>query len=104
MYIIYREDNKISEVYRNSLVRQGISPYWYILDDYCSFLIKIGGNPQNEQDRIAFIEKSARVYNKKINEWETIFRGTGGDLSIEGNTIYGFYEPSRVAVLDYLTQ
>lgn len=34
---------------------------WIIVDDYCATRIKIGGDPNKVEDRVAFIDKAPRV-------------------------------------------
>ncbi|GAA4880177.1 hypothetical protein GCM10023310_70450 [Paenibacillus vulneris] len=34
---------------------------WIIVDGHCATRVKIGGNPDNVEERVAFIEKTPRV-------------------------------------------
>ena len=75
------------------LEKLGIEPKWYVIEDFCATLIVKDGNPDNVEDRIAFIEKTPRI---KINdEWISGPKGEGGSIEEDGKTIYGFYTPSR---------
>jgi len=67
---------------------------WIVVDGFCATRILVGGDVNNIDDRIAFIEKTPRVRVNQ-NEWEFGPKGKGGCIEIEGQTIYGFYQPSR---------
>ena len=70
---------------KKHIIELGVEPKWYEVDEGCATLIKLNGNPEIIEDRIAFIEKSPRIcINKK---W---FCGPKGD----GHEC-GAYEPSR---------
>lgn len=70
-----------------------IDPNWHIIDGYCAALIKEGGDPNNVSDRIAFIEKTPRILIG--GRWVSGPKGAGGNIEEDGETIYGFYQPSR---------
>lgn len=72
------------------LINLGIEPKWYIIDSYCATLIKLDGNPNNVEDRVAFIEKTPRIYVN--NEWIYGPKGDGHEC--------GFYEPSRNWIIE----
>jgi len=85
---------------KNNLIKLNIEPKWYVVDDYCATLIKIGGNKDNVEDRVAFIEKTPRIL---VNgEWIYGPKGCGGSIEVEGECIYGFYPRSREWVVKTL--
>lgn len=75
---------------KKHIIELGVEPKWYIIDDYCATLIKLNGNPDNIEDRIAFIEKTPRIYIN--NEWIYGPKGDGHEC--------GFYEPSRNWIIE----
>lgn len=75
---------------------------WIVVDGYCAARIVEGGDINNVADRVAFIEKTPRVrtdvfagYAEEQGKWLQGPKGSGGNLETDGETIYGFYQPSR---------
>jgi hypothetical protein len=75
---------------------------WIVVHEYCATRIIMGGDPYKVEDRIAFIEKTPRVRIGDYTDWKTDYhnwkegpKGCGGNLEFDGETIYGFYQPSR---------
>lgn len=73
---------------------------WIVVDGYCATRIIEGGDFKNVADRVAFIEKTPRVRiaphsTEDWINWESGPKGDGGCLEADGETIYGFYQPSR---------
>lgn len=74
---------------------------WIVVDNYCSARIVEGGNIDNINDRVAFIEKTPRVrtgFDKKpdCRNWHEGPKGAGGSGGDDPlNELYGFYPPSR---------
>ena len=77
---------------------------WIIHEGYCAFRMVEGGDPESVADRVAFIEKSARVriapytdiHTDYLN-WEGVCRGTGGSGDHEAQLQYGFDPECREA-------
>ena len=82
-----------------SLQNLNIDPKWYI-EDHCAGLVVKGGNFNNVEDRIAFIEKTPR-YKNKDSVYVSGPKGPGGNLEDEPE-LYGFYPPSRQWIIDQL--
>lgn len=76
---------------KEALEKLGIEPQWFNVQEIGATLIKKGGNPNNGDDRVAFIEKSPRVLLNGV--WVYGPKGQGGDYSSED--VYGKFQPSR---------
>ena len=83
----------IEKTVSDKLFDLGINPEWIVVDDFCATLIKQDGNVDNIDDRVAFIEKTPRILID--GEWVSGPKGQGGSIDEDGETIYGFYAPSR---------
>ncbi len=77
---------------------------WIVIDGYCATRVLEGTDPAIVANRIAFIEKTPRVRIRRQGttspsldwlNWAEGPKGAGGRLEIDGETIYGFYPPSR---------
>lgn len=75
---------------------------WIVVDGYCAARIIEGGDIDAVADRVAFIEKSPRVRTAPYStfwadgkKWEVGPKGCGGNIEENGETIYGYYQPSR---------
>ncbi len=109
------ERNKMqNEKIRELLLERGINPDWIVVDGHCACLVKIGGEAfpvgidEHEtkviqaRDRVAFIEKTPRIRTEEFtnywddsNKWVSGPKGRGGNIEEDGETIYGFFGPSR---------
>jgi hypothetical protein len=74
---------------------------WIVVDGYCATRILDGGDVNNVAVRVAFIEKTPRVRTavftseKDYLNWFEGPKGVGGCIEFYGETVYGFYAPSR---------
>ncbi len=90
-----------------------LSP-WIVIEGHCATRVLEGTDPAVVANRIAFIEKTPRVRLERrrghfslerpdgigcgeapTDGWLSGPRGCGGSLEVDGETIYGFYPPSR---------
>lgn len=74
-------------------IKKTVDLTWHVVDEFCACLVFKYGDPLNINDRAAFIEKTPRVLIE--GKWVQGPKGSGGDFETEGETIYGFYQPSR---------
>ena len=75
---------------------------WIVVDGYCAARIVEGGDIERVADRVAFIEKTPRVrsipftcHREEQGKWHQGPKGCGGNIEEDGETVYGFYQPSR---------
>lgn len=75
---------------------------WIVEDGYCALRALEGSDPEDVNNRIAFIEKTPRIRTKWTSDainhqsnWSEGPKGAGGNIEDDGETIYGFYPPSR---------
>lgn len=69
---------------------------WIVIDRYCATRVIKGTDPNNINNRVAFIEKSARVcVDKENDEWKYGYKGKGGSGDHEKQEQYGFDKRSR---------
>ena len=75
-------------------VFESLSP-WVLVDGYCAMRYKVGEDPNTYGNRVAFIEKTARVrLLTKDEQWESLYKSSE----------YGLCEESLIACDDKLTQ
>lgn len=67
---------------KEKLIELGIEPKFYKADGYCVCLIKKGGNPENKEDRVGYVEVYPQVFFQE--EWHYGPEGINSE-----------YEPSR---------
>ena len=78
---------------------------WITLDGYSCFRAIEGTDPNEVKNRVAFIEKTARIrispyddskcWSEDYKKWRYGPRGVGGSGNAEKEEIYGFYPPCR---------